>query len=173
MCVKSLSGVRFFVTPWTVAHQAPLSMVFSRQEYWSGLPCPPPGDLPDPGMGPRSPSLQANSLPSGPPGKPQRSYAVLCLVAQLCAILCDPMDCSPPGSSVHGILQARKLEWVTTSCSRGFSWPRDPIRVSWVSCLAGILYHWATWEAPTSFLTRDNLHTGPRWKIFLFLNYVK
>ena len=52
---KSLSCVRLFVTPWSVAHhQAPLSMGFSRQEYWSGLPCPPPGDLPDPGIEPMS-----------------------------------------------------------------------------------------------------------------------
>ena len=57
-------------TPWTVAHQAPLSMEFSRQEYWSGLPFPSPGDLPDPGIKPRSPSLQADTLPSEPPGKP-------------------------------------------------------------------------------------------------------
>ena len=51
-------------TPWTVAHQAPLSMGFSRQEYWSGLPFPPPGDLPDPGIKLLSPALQADSLPS-------------------------------------------------------------------------------------------------------------
>ena len=56
-------------TPWTVAHQAPLSMGFSRQEYWSGLPCPPPGYLPNPGIQPRSPALQADSLPPEPPGK--------------------------------------------------------------------------------------------------------
>ena len=49
-----LSDVQSFVTPWTVAHQAPLSMGFSRQEYWSGLPCPPPGDLPNPGIKPTS-----------------------------------------------------------------------------------------------------------------------
>ena len=49
-------------TPWTVAHQAPLSMEFSRQEYWSGLPFPSPGDLPDPGIKSRSPALQADSL---------------------------------------------------------------------------------------------------------------
>ena len=54
-------------TPWTVARQAPLSMGFSRQEYWTGLPCPPPGDLPDPKI-PRSPALQADSLLSEPPG---------------------------------------------------------------------------------------------------------
>ena len=57
-----------FVTPWTVAHQAPLSMGFSRQEYWSGMPFSPPGDLLDPGIKPTSPALQVDSLPSEPPG---------------------------------------------------------------------------------------------------------
>ena len=57
-------------TLWTVAWQAPLSMGFSRQEYWSGFPCPPPGDLPNPGIKPRSPTLQVDSLPSKPPKKP-------------------------------------------------------------------------------------------------------
>ena len=55
--VKSLSRVQLFATPWTVAYQALQSMEFSRQEYWSGLPFPPPGDLPNPGIEPRSPSL--------------------------------------------------------------------------------------------------------------------
>ena len=59
-----------FATPWTVAHQAPLSMEFSRQEYWNGLSFPFPGDLPDPGIKYRSPTLQADSLPSELPGKP-------------------------------------------------------------------------------------------------------
>ena len=68
--VKSLSHVRLFVTPWTVTYQATLTMGFSRQEYWSGLPFPSPGDLPDPGIEPRSPALQADTLPSEPPGKP-------------------------------------------------------------------------------------------------------
>ena len=54
--------VQLFATPWTVARQAPLSMGFSRQEYWSGLPFPSPGDLPDPGVEPKSPALQADSL---------------------------------------------------------------------------------------------------------------
>jgi len=57
-------------TPWSIAHQAPLSMGFSRQEYWSGLPFPSPGDLPNPGIKPRSPTLQADALTSEPPGKP-------------------------------------------------------------------------------------------------------
>ena len=61
---------KLFATPWTVARQAPLSMEFSRQEYWSALPFPSPGDLPDPGIEPWSPALQADSLPSEPPGKP-------------------------------------------------------------------------------------------------------
>ena len=68
--VKSLSRVRLFETPGTVAYQAPPSMGFSRQEYWSGLPFPSPGDLPYPGIEPRSPALQADALTSEPPGKP-------------------------------------------------------------------------------------------------------
>ena len=59
-----------FVTPWTVAHQASLFMGFPKQEYWSGLPFPSPGDLPDPGIESRSPALQADGLPSEPSGKP-------------------------------------------------------------------------------------------------------
>ena len=70
MCVKSLSRVRLFVTAWTLAYQAPPSMGFSRQEYWSGLPIPSPGDLPNPGTEPGSPAFQADALTSEPPGKP-------------------------------------------------------------------------------------------------------
>ena len=67
MCVLScFSHVRLFGTPWTVACQAPLSMGFSRQEYWSGFPFPSPRDLPDPGNEPESPTLQADSLPPEP-----------------------------------------------------------------------------------------------------------
>ena len=71
--VESLSRVRLFATPWTVSHQAPQSMGFSRQEYWSGLPFPSPGDLPDAGIKPRSPELQADALTSEPAGKPLRT----------------------------------------------------------------------------------------------------
>ena len=67
--VKSLSSVQLFATPWTVAYQASPSMGFSRQECWSGLPFPSPGDLPDPEIEPVSPALQADALPSEPPGK--------------------------------------------------------------------------------------------------------
>ena len=72
--MKLLSRVRLFSTPWTVARQAPPSMGFSRQEYWSGFPFPSPGDLPDPGIEPRSPALQADALTSEPPGKPNLSF---------------------------------------------------------------------------------------------------
>ena len=68
--VKSLSRVQLFATPWTVALQAPLSMGFFRQEYWSGLPFPSPGDIPDPGIEPRFLALRADALTSEPPGKP-------------------------------------------------------------------------------------------------------
>ena len=70
MKVKSLSHVRLFANPGTVAYQASLCMGFSRQENWSGLPFPSPGDLPDPGIEPRFPTLQADALLSDPPGEP-------------------------------------------------------------------------------------------------------
>ena len=68
--VNCFSCVLLFATLWSVAVQAPQSMGFSKQEYWSGLPHPSPGDLPDPGIEPRDPALQADSLPSEQPGKP-------------------------------------------------------------------------------------------------------
>ena len=71
--LKLLSHVQLSATPQTVAHQVPLSMGFSRPEYWSGLPCPPQGDLPNPGIQPRPPTLQADSLSSEPPGKPKNT----------------------------------------------------------------------------------------------------
>ena len=73
---QSLSRVQLFVTPWTAAHQAPLSTEFSRQEYWSKLPCPSPGDLPDPGIEPGFPALQVDSLPS----EPQGNSSVICSI---------------------------------------------------------------------------------------------
>ena len=67
---------------------------------------------------------------------------------QACLTLCDPMDCIPPGSSVHGSLQARILEWVTMPPSKGSSWPRDQTHISYVSCIGRqILYCWATGQA--------------------------
>ena len=168
-----LNRAQLFATPWTVACQASLSMGLFRQEYWSGLPCPPPGDLPNPGIEPRFLSLQADSLPSELPKKPKNSrvgslfllqgifpiqelnqgllhcrqipYQLttreaqimtvqFSLVAQSCPTLCNPVDCSLPGSSVHGIIQARILEWVAISFSRGSSRPGGRTQVS---CFAG------------------------------------
>ena len=75
--------------------------------------------------------------------------ACVCLVAQSYLTLCDQSDCSPPGFSVHGILQVRILEWVAISSSRGSSWLRD---WSHISCIGRwILYHWATWEALSAY----------------------
>ena len=97
----------------------------------SRLPCPPPGDLPDPGIEPMflmSPALTGSSLPLACPGKPifvrtkvkeQKEREI----AQVCLTVCDPIDCSLPGSSVHGISQARILAWVAISFSSGSSRP--------------------------------------------------
>ena len=125
--MKSLSRVRLCATPWTVAHQALLSLGFSRQEHWSGLPFPSPGDLPDPGIEPGSPALQADALPSEPPGKLYLladCLIIACVHAkslQSCPTLCDTMDYSPVGCSIHGILQARILEWIAVPSPRGSS----------------------------------------------------
>ena len=98
-----------------------------------------------------------------------------CSVTQLCLALCDPMDCSPPGSSVHGIFQVRILEWVAISYFRGSSWPRDQTDVS---CVSGtgrqILYHCTAWVALSQQLLSsplfrwrnwgtERLKTSPRW----------
>ena len=93
------------------------------------------------------------------------------LVAQLCLSLWDPTDCIPPGSSIHGISQARVLEWVAVSFSRASSYPRDQAHISCISCTGRrILYHWDTWEALWSWLgqvySRLRLHAcqEERWK---------
>ena len=111
------SHVQLIAIPWTLSHQAPLSVGLSKQECWSGLPFPPPGDLPDPGTDPVSlvsPVLKTDSLPTVPPGKPMNTHykegiyeilycsSVQCSsVAQLCPTLCDPMNRSMPGLPVH------------------------------------------------------------------------
>ena len=129
--VKSLSRVRLFPTPWTAAHQAPATMGFSRQEYGSGVP------------------LEMSAIKGA--GKCGFLFWVAvcaCILSllQSCPTLCDPMDCNLPGSSVHGILQARILEWVAISFSRGSSQPRDR---TCISCIAGRFFTiWATREAP-------------------------
>ena len=116
MCVLShFSRVQFCATLWTVDHQALLSMVFSRQEYWSGLPCPPPGDLLNPGIEPgslKSPALAGRFFTSKATWEAHSSLtATAAKSLQSCLTLCDPIDGSPPGSPVPGILQARTQEW--------------------------------------------------------------
>ena len=95
-----------FVIPWTVTCQAPLPMGFPRQECWSALPFPSPGDLPDPGIKPSSPALACRFLTTKPPEKPLLCtlfiYICISSVTQLCLTLCDPMSCcSTPGFPVH------------------------------------------------------------------------
>ena len=85
---KLISCVQLFATLWTVVCQAPLSMEFSRQKYWSGLPFPSPGDLPDPGIEPGPPALQADSLPSQPPGKLKKTGKT-----QISDSSSDPSNC--------------------------------------------------------------------------------
>ena len=98
--MKSLTNVRLVATPWTIAHQASLSMGFSRQEYWSGLPFPSPGGVPDPGIKPRSPALQVDSLHLS--HSAAFSYIIqFSSVAQSCPAVCDPMNHSTPGLPVH------------------------------------------------------------------------
>ena len=155
-----------------VACQAPLSMRFSRQEYWSGLPSPPPGDLPDPGIEPTSltsPALAGGFFTTSTTWEAHiylylyihiyiytyinhiyiyisnhfaihlkltwHCKLIICVCTQSCLTLCDPMDYSPPGSSVHGIFQASILEQVAISFSRESSWPRDRTQASCISCI--------------------------------------
>ena len=109
---------------------------------WYGLPCPSPGDRPNPRIEPRSPALQTDSLPAEPPGKLRNAHMV---VTQSFPTVCDPMDCSPPGSSVRGILQARIPEWVAIPFFRGSSQLRNQ---NWVSHTAGRFFtDWAAREA--------------------------
>ena len=89
MCAQPLSRVRLVVTPWTVAHQAPPYMGFSGEEYCSGLPCPPPGDLPDPGMEPTSLTVTLNQASAG-----ARQQFPKCEVLRLW------LDMPPPRSSM-------------------------------------------------------------------------
>ena len=97
------SCIPLFAAPWTVACQAPLSMGFSRQEYWIRLPCPPLGDLPNPGIHPVSPELAGRFFTTSTTWEAPHGVKV----AQLCRTLCDPMDCSTPGSFVHADSQGK------------------------------------------------------------------
>ena len=118
-------------------------MVSGFEEYWSGLPFSTPGNLPNPGIKPTS--LVSPALASGfftPRTTWEAPAAAAAKSLQSCLTLSDPIDGSPPGSAVPGILQARTLEWVALSFSREFSQSRDLTCISYVSCIGKwILYH--------------------------------
>ena len=136
-------------------------MEFSRQEYCTGSPFPSPGDLPDSGIKPRSPPLQTDYLWSEPPGMPFEFLQKVKVKSLRRVWLCGPMDCSLPGSSIHGIFQARILDWVAISFSRGSSQPR-------VSRIVGRRFTlWATrevlqtqWNRSSSNFQRTNMLTS-------------
>ena len=139
-CIVKVKAVVNSVTLRIVTYQAPLSMEFSRSEYWSGKPMPSAGDLFDPGIEPSFPALPVDSLPAKLPGKPSKqseSYSVLSDFVTPWTVACQ-------GSSIHGILQARILEWVAIPFSRGSSQPRDWTQVS---SIAGRFF--------TTWVTRD------------------
>ena len=96
--LNRFSRVRLFVTPRTVARQAPLSMGFSSQECWSGVPFPSPGDLPDPGLEPGSPALQTDSLSTKPLGKPSNHQSVA-----FCATACAETASISPGADPQAV----------------------------------------------------------------------
>ena len=173
MYTQSLSRVWFFATPWTVACQAALSMEFSRQEYWGGLPFPTPGDLPKPGI--RTTFLVSPVLAGGfnyynlmlratiwdrcyhyfnftnKEIEPQIKYSAAAAAKSLqsCLTLYDPIDSSPPGSPIPGILQARTLEWVAISFSKRSSQPRNWTHISYISWIGRqILYQLSQWGSP-------------------------
>ena len=116
MRAQSLGCLWLIATPWIVAHQASLCP-WNLPGKNTGVPFPSLGDLADPQIKPASPALAGGFFTTEPPGEVK--------VAQSCLTLCDPMDCSPPGSSVHGILHTRILEWVAVPFSRESSQPRD------------------------------------------------
>ena len=104
-----LSHIRLFVTPWTVAHQAPLSMKYSRQEYWSGLPFPSPGDLPNPGIEPGSPTLRADALLSEPPGN-QNLWDTAKAVLGGKFIAIQSHNCNKSKTTIQGCIYIKKQE---------------------------------------------------------------
>ena len=149
-CLLShFSHIQLFETLWNVAHQALLSVGFSRQEYWSGLPCPAPGYIPDPGVEPASlmlPALQADSLPTEPWGKPMHAYTCIYMQTQSLQsslTFYDSMDCSLPDCSLCPWNSPVKNTGVgCPALLQGSSQSRDQTQVSPIA--GHILYHWAT-----------------------------
>ena len=120
------SAVSDSSTLWTTDHQASLSVGFSWQGYWRGSPCPPPGVLPHPGLEPTSltsPAFASRFFTTSVTWEALTQSESE--VAQLCPTLCNPMDYSLPGPSIHGIFQARVLDYAAMPSSRGSSQPKD------------------------------------------------
>ena len=124
-------------------------MGFPRQEYWSGLLFPYPGDLPSPGIKATSCTLAGGFFTTESPGKPPIYIAAAAAkLLQSCPTLCDPIDGSPPGSPVSGILQARTLEWVAISFSNASKWK---VEVKSLSRVWLLVTQWtAAYQAPPS-----------------------
>ena len=143
MCVCILSHVWLFLTPWTVAHQAPVSKWFPRLEYWNGLTFPPPGDLPNSRMEPESPALADGFTES--PGKPL--VKMLCCAQSLSHVwvFATPWAVACQAFLSLGVLHERILEWVVMPFSKGSSQPRDWTQVSHIA--DGFFTIWATMEA--------------------------
>ena len=151
--MKSLSCVRLFSTLWTVAQQARPSMGFSRQEYWTGLPFPSPGDLPHPGIELRSPTLQADALTSEPPVCMLSKFSSVQLFETLWtiahqALLSMEFSRQEYWSEFHSLLQG-------ISPTQG----SNPSLLCLLHCRQ-ILYHWATGKAH-SFFTENKISREP------------
>ena len=163
------SHVHLFATLWAIVHSAPLSVQFSGQNYWSGLPCP-SGDLPHPGLEPTSLTSPASASGFFSTSATRKSFCRI-YICSVVPRLCDPMDCSQPGSSVHGILQARILEWVAI--------PRIPRGLPNPEVIANRFFTiWATTEAVCIHTHTHTPHLYPflcRWTFRLLpcLGYCK
>ena len=161
------------MTSCTVAHQVPLSMGFSRQEYWRGLPCPSPGDLPSPGTEPRSPKLQADSWLSEPPGEAPRdththhfSYYSLC-----CAVCSDVSHIrlfATPWTVAHQPPLSLGFSW--QECWSGILFPPpehlsypgiEPPSLMSPTLVSRFLTTSATWKPPEIFLSTLGVEPGP------------
>ena len=122
--MKLLSHVQLFATPWTIAYQAPLSMEFSRQEYWNGLPFPSPGDLPEPGIEPGSPALQTDTVSPETPAKQPPAPVPTANCPPPAGLTGSPPSPLPPDCPLlltHSPIQGPLLVVVITLFPRGFS----------------------------------------------------
>ena len=165
--LRTPSCVWFFATPWTVTHQAPLSMGFSRQEYWSGLPCPPP-DLPDPGTKPRSPVLRVDSLPLSHQGSlamwyhfQRRSLFTQWLRIILSCFSCgrEPPTCEMTGSEVRTTYVTRSRVWLKAAWNE--AWPPDPTHEGCAQRGSCNMETWPPMVASAGLHEGDPLHSFP------------